>query len=389
MSPRTTEDLFPWEEPAEEQRNTREAEQMSALAPSPAPVAEPPAGRTEREGRRDERASIDRTDGGDADDDVPRDRNAVPREYYSISEVCDIVGLKPHVLRYWETQFGPLNPSKNRSGNRVYQKKEVRLILLVKHLLYEEKYTVEGARSRLDHLRRTGRMGDSTTRELGDVSVVAPDREQSATSHSLTLHYPLRVRHADQDMLVVDGTPTDCVILAIGELLPERPDFVLSGVNHGANLGDDVLYSGTVAAAMEATILGIPAVAVSYTGKDPEAVGAWMPSLTRLLERLLVRADFPAETLLNVNLPAVAPQDAAGVRVTTLGRRAYVGSLTRAADPGGREYFWIGGGEGKWWGSENSDFRAVHDRFISITPLHLDLTNHGLLAEIGQWDLTL
>jgi len=225
--------------------------------------------------------------------------------------------------------------------------------------------------------------------ELGDVRIVAPDREQSATSHSLTLHFPLRVRRTDRGVLVVDGTPTDCVVLAVGELLEERPDFVLSGVNHGPNLGDDVLYSGTVAAAMEATILGIPAVAVSYTGKDYESLETWQPLLAGLLRQLLVREDFPRETLFNVNLPAVTPGEVAGIRITTLGRRAYVGSLTRAQDPNGREYFWIGGGESTWWGSDESDFRAVHDRYVSVTPLHLDLTNYRLLAEVAQWQLSL
>jgi 5'-nucleotidase len=224
---------------------------------------------------------------------------------------------------------------------------------------------------------------------LGAVHVVAPDREQSATSHSLTLHYPLRVRLADGDVMVVDGTPTDCVVLAVGELLPERPDFVLSGVNHGANLGDDVLYSGTVAAAMEATILGIPAVALSYTGKATDPLEPWEHTLAGLLRQLLLRADLPRETLFNVNLPAVPPDRIAGVKITSLGRREYVGSLTRAADPNGREYFWIGGGESRWSGSADSDFRAVHDGYISVTPLHLDLTNYGLLEEIGRWQLSL
>lgn len=226
-------------------------------------------------------------------------------------------------------------------------------------------------------------------KELGDVHVVAPDREQSATSHSLTLHYPLRARKTEEDVQVIDGTPTDCVVLAVGELLAERPDFVLSGVNHGANLGDDVLYSGTVAAAMEATILGIRSIAVSYTGKDAAELEGWHDVLTRLLRQLLLRTDFPPETLLNVNLPPVAPDQVAGVKVTTLGRRAYVGSLTRAEDPNGREYFWIGGGESKWWGSPESDFRAIHEGHISVTPLHLDLTNYRLLEDIGRWGLKL
>ncbi|HSJ26525.1 MAG TPA: 5'/3'-nucleotidase SurE [Longimicrobiales bacterium] len=224
---------------------------------------------------------------------------------------------------------------------------------------------------------------------LGDVQVVAPDREQSATSHSLTLHYPLRVRRTSDGRQVVDGTPTDCVMLAIGELLDERPDFVLSGINHGANLGDDVLYSGTVAAAMEATILGIPAIAVSHVGRDHDHIADWKDVLTDLLKQLMTRDEFPKETLLNVNLPPVRPDQVEGVRVTTLGRRAYVGSLTRAADPNGREYFWIGGGESKWWGGPESDFRAIHEKCISVTPLHLDLTNYKLLEDIGGWDLKL
>jgi 5'-nucleotidase len=111
--------------------------------------------------------------------------------------------------------------------------------------------------------------------------------------------------------------------------------------------------------------------------------------LQALLRQLMERDDFPAETLLNVNLPSVAPEDVAGVRVTSLGRRAYVGSLTRAQDPNGREYFWIGGGESKWWGNAESDFRAVHERFISVTPLHLDLTNYKLLEGLNGWDLKL
>ncbi len=223
--------------------------------------------------------------------------------------------------------------------------------------------------------------------QLGDVRVVAPDREQSATSHSLTMHHPLRVREVRSGILTVDGTPTDCVALALGELLDEPPDMVLSGVNHGANLGDDVLYRGTVAAAMEATILGKPAIAISYVGRDPEAVEAWEPTLTRLLSRLVRSDGFPEQTLLNVNLPGVAPGEVQGIRVTTLGRRTYEGSVTRDTDPSGREYYWIGGGESRWWGSERSDFRAIREACISVTPLHLDLTNYELLKEIESWDL--
>ena len=224
---------------------------------------------------------------------------------------------------------------------------------------------------------------------LGEIQVVAPDREQSATSHSLTLHHPLRARRVSEQVQVVDGTPTDCVALALGALLDEPPDFVLSGVNHGPNLGDDVLYSGTVAAAMEATILGVRAIAISYAGREPERIEEWTETLAALLGQLLARDDFPADTLLNINLPPIAPSELKGVRMTTLGRRAYVGSLTRALDPNGREYFWIGGGESKWWGGAEVDFRALHSCYISVTPLHLDLTNYKLLENLRAWDLKL
>jgi 5'-nucleotidase len=224
--------------------------------------------------------------------------------------------------------------------------------------------------------------------EHGEVEVVAPDREQSATSHSLTMHHPLRVRRL-RDTRVVDGTPTDCVILAVGELLEDRPDFVLSGINHGPNLGDDVLYSGTVAGAMEATILGIPAVALSYAGRDPDAIEAWGDVVSGLLGRIVARGSFPKDTLLNINIPPVDPSDLKGVRITRLGRRVYEGSIMRANDPSGKEYFWIGGGQTKWWGEPDSDFRAIDEGCISVTPLHLDLTNFGLLQDIREWGLEL
>lgn len=223
---------------------------------------------------------------------------------------------------------------------------------------------------------------------VGEVEIVAPDREQSASSHSLTMHYPLRSARVAENVQWVDGTPTDCVALAIGALLDRRPDFVLSGVNHGPNMGEDVLYSGTVAGAMEATILGIPAVAVSYAGRDSSAIAGFQPILERLLAQFIERDDFPDETLLNINLPPIPPAEVRGVRVTSLARRIYTDSLTRALDPNGREYFWIGGGGVQWRGDESSDFRAIDDGYISVTPLHLDLTNYRLLADVEKWELS-
>ena len=229
----------------------------------------------------------------------------------------------------------------------------------------------------------------SAARSLGEVTIVAPDREQSATSHSLTLHHPLRARRSVDGALVVDGTPTDCVILAVNELLEDRPDICLSGVNHGANMGEDVLYSGTVAAAMEATVIGIPAIAISHSGDAHEDLEAWEPILVELLGGIVRKDHFPADTLFNVNLPRIDPGDVKGIRVTSLGKRRYSDSLTRALDPSGKEYYWIGGGEVSWSGDVDSDFGAVHEGYVSVTPLHLDLTNYRLLEEIRGWQLSL
>lgn len=229
----------------------------------------------------------------------------------------------------------------------------------------------------------------SAASSLGSVTTVAPDREQSATSHSLTLHHPLRARRAPDGTWIVDGTPTDCVLLAVEELLPERPDVCVSGVNHGPNMGEDVLYSGTVAAAMEATVIGIPSIAISYSGSLHEELAGWEDVVRGILETILGRQSLPAETLFNVNLPAVSPQDVKGIRVTSLGKRRYADSITRANDPSGREYFWIGGGVASWRGADDSDFQAVEDGYVSVTPLHLDLTNYQLLEEIRAWGLTL
>ena len=225
-------------------------------------------------------------------------------------------------------------------------------------------------------------------RLLGEVQVVAPDREQSASSHSLTMHFPLRARRLDETTHHVDGTPTDCVALAVGELLGQRPDLVISGINHGPNMGEDVLYSGTVAGAMEATILGIPAIAVSYAGRESEHMQSYGPLLQKLLPQLVRPGEFPRETLLNVNLPPIDASQVKGVRVTRLARRVYIDSLTQAVDPNGRPYFWIGGGEVEWSAPEGTDFHAINNGYVSVTPLHLDLTNHALLADVAAWDLS-
>jgi len=222
---------------------------------------------------------------------------------------------------------------------------------------------------------------------VGQVTVVAPDREQSATSHSLTLHRPLRSTRRADGSFQVDGTPTDCVLLALGGLMPDKPDFVISGINHGPNMGEDVLYSGTVAAAMEGLAAGIPSIAVSYGSFDLEYLQSHRDGLQRLLQRIVQRSDFPPETLLNVNLPPIAGDEVKGVRITHLGSRVFHEEIARMKDPWGREIYWIGGGHVTWSGGADSDFQAVHEGFVSVTPLHVDLTNYKLIEVVRSWNL--
>jgi 5'-nucleotidase len=224
-------------------------------------------------------------------------------------------------------------------------------------------------------------------RQVATVTVIAPDREQSGTSHSLTLHRPLRPTRRADGAWQIDGTPTDCVMLAIQALMPEGPDFVFSGVNHGPNMGEDVLYSGTVAAAMEAVMLGVPGIGISFSGNRPETLATYRDLLVDLVRRITSAPNFPADTLLNVNLPVVAAGEVKGIRVTKLGSRVFSESLTRMKDPWGKEIFWIGGGTITWTGDEETDHAAVREGYLSVTPLHMDLTNYNLLETVRGWSL--
>lgn len=224
-------------------------------------------------------------------------------------------------------------------------------------------------------------------RTVAQVTVVAPDREQSGTSHSLTMHRPLRAAQRPDGAYQVDGTPTDCVLLALGELLPEHPDFVFSGINHGPNMGEDVLYSGTVAAAMEGVTLGVPGVAISLAGSNPDQLETYRPLLASLVEQITAVEVFPQNTILNINLPDLPGDQVKGIKVTTLGSRYFSESLTRMQDPWGRDIYWIGGGTITWTGGEDSDHRAVAEGFISLTPLHMDLTNYSLIETVREWNL--
>jgi 5'-nucleotidase len=187
----------------------------------------------------------------------------------------------------------------------------------------------------------------------------------------------------------VDGTPTDCLMLAVEALMPERPDFVLSGINHGQNMGEDVLYSGTVAAAMEGLALGVPSIAISFAGGDLRADVSQLKQqvkvLTPLLAHLTSLPNFPANTLFNVNLPPRSADAVKGTKLTRLGRRVYSQSVAPMKDPWGRQIYWIGGGAISWTGDLDSDFRAIEDGYVSVTPLHLDLTHYGVLDEAATW----
>lgn len=219
---------------------------------------------------------------------------------------------------------------------------------------------------------------------LGRVVVVAPDRERSAASHSLTLQSPLRAEELSPGHFSVDGTPTDCVNLGIHGLLEERPALVISGINRGGNLGDDITYSGTVAAAMEATLMGVPAFAISLDAQSfPDAVFTGAAHFAALLARMILERGLPADTLLNVNVPAGQPR---GVRLTRQGKRRYSDLVVEKLDPRGRKYYWIGAGEASFQAIEGTDFHAVHSGCISITPLHLDLTNYRSFDHLAAWN---
>lgn len=221
---------------------------------------------------------------------------------------------------------------------------------------------------------------------LGEVWVVAPDREQSAASHSLSLHRPLRVEEVAPRRLAVDGTPTDCVNLAVNGVMPVRPDLVASGINNGANLGDDITYSGTVSAAIEGTLLGIPSFAVSLAARGRPDFSAAAIFAARLA-RAILRGGVPPDTLLNVNVPAVPANEIRGYAVTRQGRRRYGDAIVEKVDPRGKKYYWIGGDDGAFVPDEGTDCTATANGYISVTPLHLDLTNHASLAKIGLLQL--
>ena len=221
---------------------------------------------------------------------------------------------------------------------------------------------------------------------LGTVVTVAPDQERSAASHSLTLHRPLRAKKMKPDVYAVDGTPTDCITLGVKELLPRVPDLIVSGINRGANLGDDVHYSGTVSAAVEGGLMGIPSVAVSLMGRDDFHFETAAHFALRLIKKVL-KEGLPPGVILNVNIPNVPLKQIKGYQFTKQGKRNYGDIIAERLDPRGRKYYWIGGDEHGFEDIPESDCNAILSNFVSITPIRVNLTEHEYLEALRTWKL--
>lgn len=221
---------------------------------------------------------------------------------------------------------------------------------------------------------------------VGHVVVVAPNVERSAASHSLTLHRPLRIQKISANVYAVDGTPTDCVNLGVNEVLKQKPDLLFSGVNKGANLGDDMHYSGTVSAALEGGILGIASVAISLHARDHFRFQGACAFAVQLARKLL-KTPMPLGTILNVNVPNLPKDKVRGHVVTKQGKRNYGDIIVEKIDPRGRKYYWIGGDDAGFEDIPESDCNAVLDRRISITPIRINLTDFAFLKKMRRWKL--
>lgn len=225
-----------------------------------------------------------------------------------------------------------------------------------------------------------------TLQRFAEVTVVAPDRNRSGASNSLTFDYPLRPKRADNGFIYVDGTPTDCVHLAITGLLDTVPDMVVSGINAGPNLGDDVIYSGTVAAAMEGRFLGLPALAISMTKFNPNHYLTAARVVESLFARLQnTKLSLPADTILNINVPDCHLEEIKGMKITRLGSRHRAEPAIKSKDPHGSPIYWIGAAGPEQDAGPGTDFDAVNQGFVSITPLHVDLTRHSALESLKEW----
>lgn len=228
-------------------------------------------------------------------------------------------------------------------------------------------------------------------KNIGKVFVVAPDRERSATAHAITMHKPLRVDKveifgSEVTSFKVNGTPSDCVKLALDALLKEPPDLVISGINKGPNLGTDVIYSGTVSAAIEASIYGIPAIAVSVASYE-DVIFDYPAEVIRKLCEYIKDREFPKDSLLNINIPALPKEKIKGVMITHLGTRKYKNCFHKRCDPRGKDYYWLAGEVVEDLMDEDSDVWAIHNGYISITPIHFDLTKYEIMDMLKSWKI--
>lgn len=220
--------------------------------------------------------------------------------------------------------------------------------------------------------------------QIADVTTVGPDRNCSGASNSLTLLNPLRVQQMDNGFWSVNGTPTDCVHLAISQLLDFTPDLVVAGINHGANLGDDVLYSGTVAAATEGRHLGLPAIAVSLAGRDEQYFATAAYVTVKVIEKLK-QHPLPADQILNINVPSVSIDQLKGIMVTRLGRRHKAETMTSSQDPWGRKIYWYGSLGPELDAGDGTDFFAIANGYASVTPLHVDMSAYKSMDSLRNW----
>jgi len=229
-------------------------------------------------------------------------------------------------------------------------------------------------------------LAEQVGEQVDRVTIIAPDRDRSGASNSLTLDRPIRVDQRDANVFKVFGTPTDCVHIGITGLLGEEPDMVISGVNAGANMGDDVIYSGTVAAAMEGRFLGSPAMAVSlaYENSRPSNYASAARAARVLMNRLL-EEPLPADTILNVNVPDLSWEAIRGFETTRLGHRHRSEDVIPLEDPRGRQFYWIGAPGGEEDNGPGTDFNAIRRGYVSVTPIHVDLTRYQALDPVGKW----
>lgn len=223
-------------------------------------------------------------------------------------------------------------------------------------------------------------------RDIGKVTVVAPEIEQSASSHSITLNRPLRINEYGDKRYSVTGSPADCVIMAVYEIMEKKPDIVVSGINHGPNMGEDIIYSGTVGAAIEGYILGFDSIAVSVTSWNPDSFEE-AASVSSYLVSIIFEREKEKKLLLNVNVPPATGSNLKGIEITKLGSRVYNDLIIRKTDPRGDSYYWIGGGEPGWKDEEKTDFHAIKSGFVSVTPISLSMTDYSMMVELESWNL--